>query len=173
MQHGRLPSIEKLYFDRAFAIVENTITFTSVCQALPALPQLHTLCLPGMTDESVKALAKALNNGALPRLEKLFLSSIPMGGSAVDPSLLIQDCAFLPFTAALAKGAGTMLKNLNFRLLHMSERALGALACVLSSTACPALRTLHVTRRHLGKESGTQLWNVLEGSPKGRRIRLV
>lgn len=173
MQHERLPSIEKLVFEGAFPITENTITLTSICQALPALPQLHTLCLPGMTDESVKAPAEALSNGALPRLEKLILSSIPMGGTAVDPPLLIQDSAFLPFTAALADGAGTMLKNLDFRTLHMSERALGALACVLSSTACPELRTLRVPKKHVGKESGMQLWSVLQASPKERRIRLV
>ena len=173
MQHGRLPSIEVLYFEGVFTIADVAATFTSICQALPALPQLHTLCLPGMTDESVTALAQALSNGALPRLEKLILSSIPMGGTAVNQPLLIQDSAFLPFTAALAEGAGTMLKKLDIRSLCMSENALGALACVLSSTACPYLRTLRVPIGHVGKQSGTQLWSVLQASPKGRRIRLV
>lgn len=124
MQDGQLPSLQLLQFGEC-CIAEIIITLTSICQALPALPQLHTLCLPGMTNESVKALAEALSNGALPRLEKLFLSSIPMGSTAAGPPLIIQDSAFLPFTAALAEGAGTMLKDLDFRLLHMSENGLG------------------------------------------------
>lgn len=171
VQRGALPLLEELHISST----SGTIAYaaTSLCQALPAMPHLRSTSLPCMTDESTKALTHALTNGAIRRLQSLIIYTKPTEGLDAHYCDSIQDSAFLPFIAALGEGAGCMLQNLNCRLIHISENALGALAWTLSGTGCPLLRTLYLPVLRVGQPSGMVAVGVLQASPKGRLIKIM
>ena len=171
VQRGALPLLEDLHISSTSGTVASAVT--SLCQALPTMPHLRSTSLPCMTDESTKALTHALTNGAIRRLQSLTVYTKPREGLQAHYRDPIQDSAFLPFIAALGEGAGCMLQNLNCRLIHISENALGALAWTLNSTGCPLLRTLHLPVLHGGQPSGTVAVGVLQASSNGRHIKIM